>query len=492
MTNETTTAPTVNTTAPAAAAAAGPNPGATPAEVTAHMLSRRGSGVATDDDASARSGTPSMMSVLSPAQPSRNAPAAAARTWHALDQNKIKVLLLESVSPVAVATLEAAGYQVETAKSALSEDELVQRIGGVQVLGIRSKTQVTARVLAAARRLLAIGCFCIGTNQVNLAEASRRGVAVFNSPYANSRSVAEMTIANMVALARQLGDRNNEMHQGVWNKVSAGCYEVRGKTLGIVGYGHIGSQLSVLAEAMGLRVVYHDIQQIMPLGSARQLRSLEELLGCADFVTLHVPETPDTMNLITARELALMKKGAYLINASRGTVVDIPALAAALRSGHLAGAAVDVYPVEPAKNGAGFESPLLGCPNTLLSPHIGGSTEEAQRAIGLEVSRAVVSYVAEGNSQGSVNLPALALKPLSNPLTIRVTNIHRNVPGVLKKINLLLSDFNIERQSSEGNGDIAYLMADVTLDKGRLVDELQTIHQGISALEENILVRVFY
>ncbi|KAI9217985.1 hypothetical protein BC828DRAFT_350909 [Blastocladiella britannica] len=421
-------------------------------------------------------------------------PTSYGRQWHRFDTTQVKCLLLENVHPVAVAALEAAGYQVETVKGAMSEETLLARIGDVSFLGIRSKTKVTARVLAAAPRLLAIGCFCIGTNQVDLEAASKRGVAVFNSPYANSRSVAELTIANIVNLSRQLGDRNKEMHAGNWNKVSAGCYEVRGKTLGIVGYGHIGSQLSVLSEALGIRVVYHDVLQIMPLGSARQLRSLDELLGCADFVTLHVPETVDTKNMITARELAAMKKGAYLINASRGTVVDIEALAAALRSGHIAGCAVDVYPVEPAANGVGsFQSALCGCPNTILSPHIGGSTEEAQRAIGLEVSRAVLAYVTEGASAGSVNLPNLSLKPLvANPMTIRLVNIHRNVPGVLRKINMLLSAFNIERQASDSNGEVAYMVADVTLDQGRLEDELRSIHEGISKLEENIMVRVFY
>ncbi|KNE67187.1 phosphoglycerate dehydrogenase [Allomyces macrogynus ATCC 38327] len=474
------------------------------AQAAAAILERRASGCAGDARASGTS---------TPTDETRRqltiAPAAAAaallngtitaaqnskRMLHRFDQSEVKVLLLENVSPVAVQTLEAAGFQVETLKGALSEDELIARIGDVQVLGIRSKTHVTAKVLEAARRLLVIGCFCIGTNQVDLHAASLRGVACFNSPYANSRSVAEMTIGNIVALARQLPDRNREMHQGIWNKVSANCYEIRGKTLGIVGYGHIGAQLSVLAEAMGMRVVFHDLQQIMALGSARQLRSLTDLLTAADFVTLHVPETPETKNMIGAKELALMKPGSYLINASRGTVVDVDALAASLKSGHLAGAAVDVFPSEPAKNGPNFQSPLLGCPNTLLSPHIGGSTEEAQRAIGLEVSRAMVTYVTEGTSQGAVNVPGITLRSLSaaNPLTVRVTNIHKNVPGVLKKINKLLSHFNIERQTSESLGPVAYLVADVTLEEGKLEEELRIIHQGISTIEENILSRVFY
>ncbi|ORZ31802.1 hypothetical protein BCR44DRAFT_1441660 [Catenaria anguillulae PL171] len=489
-------------------APAGASAAAVAEAVTEHILSRKNSGTqintlpyvptGQNDETQARMMqamfSPTSVVAAKPTTATTTAAAAAShRQWHRFDQSQIKVLLLESVSPVAIQTLEAAGYQVESVKGALSEAELVERIQDVHVLGIRSKTKVTATVLAAARRLLVIGCFCIGTNQVDLAAASKRGVAVFNSPYANSRSVAEMTLANIINLSRQLGDRNNEMHKGEWNKVSKGCYEVRGKTLGIIGYGHIGSQLSVLAEALGIRVVYHDVIQIMPLGSARQLRSLDEVLGCADFVTLHVPETPDTKLMMGVKELAKMKKGSYLINASRGTVVDIDALAGALRAGHLAGCAVDVYPWEPATNGPLFESPLVGCPNTLLSPHIGGSTEEAQRAIGLEVSRALVSWVAEGVSFGSVNLPGLALKPLvPNPMTIRVTNIHRNVPGVLRKINLLLAEFNIERQSSDSNGEVAYLVADVTLDQGKLEDQLRTVHEGISKLEENIMVRVFY
>jgi D-3-phosphoglycerate dehydrogenase len=295
---------------------------------------------------------------------------------------------------------------------------------------------LTADILAHAKELLVIGCFCIGTNQVDLDYAAERGIAVFNSPFSNSRSVAEMTISNIIALARQLGDRNNELHRGLWNKTSNGCHEIRGKKLGIVGYGHIGSQLSVLAEALGMNVFFFDILQIMPLGCATPMETLEDLLKEVDFVTLHVPATPDTKDMIGAAEIALMKKGSYLINASRGNVVVIPELAKALRTGHLAGAAIDVYPKEPHSNGEGFESELIGCPNTILSPHIGGSTEEAQNAIGVEVSTSLTKYVNTGSTLAAVNFPETDLRAVPAASTIiRVCNVHHNVPGVLK-VNL--------------------------------------------------------
>jgi D-3-phosphoglycerate dehydrogenase len=415
------------------------------------------------------------------------------RELHYFHHSQVNALLLEGVSMTARDNLKSAGYQVSYCLEALSEDELCDgRLANVVVLGIRSKTKITENVLNAAPRLLAIGCFCIGTNQVDLNAAAKRGIAVFNSPYANSRSVAEMTLCNVISLARQLGDRNREMHEGVWNKVSARCYEIRGKTLGIIGYGHIGSQLSVLAEAMGMKVVFYDVLQLMPLGSAQQLTSLKEVLGAADFVTLHVPETPETKHMIGELELSYMKPEGYLINASRGSVVDVVALSQSLKSKRLAGAALDVFPIEPSCNGKSFSSPLLGVPNVILSPHIGGSTEEAQEGIGLEVSKALMLYLAEGCTQGSVTLPNLRLRPSSDPSTIRVSNVHRNVPGVLQKINKLLSNFNIERQSSEASGTIAYMMADVALDHGQLEIQLQAIQSGISGIEENVLSRVFY
>lgn len=287
-----------------------------------------------------------------------------------------------------------------------------------------------------------IGCFCIGTNQVDLEYAAQKGIAVFNSPFSNSRSVAELVIGELVALARQLADRSNELHNGVWNKVSAGCWELRGKTLGIVGYGHIGSQLSVLAEAMGLNVIYYDVVTMMALGTARQVNTLEDLLKQADFVTLHVPETPETKNMIRAEQFEQMKKGSYLINASRGTIVDIPALIDASRSGKIAGAALDVFPNEPAGNGNYFTNDLniwgedlRSLKNIILTPHIGGSTEEAQSAIGVEVATALVRYVNQGSTLGAVNLPEVNLRSLTleEPNHVRVIYIHKNVPGVLRK-----------------------------------------------------------
>lgn len=358
----------------------------------------------------------------------------------------------------------------------------------VHVIGIRSKTKLTEKVLREAKNLLVVGCFCIGTNQVDLAYAAKHGIAVFNSPFANSRSVAELVIAEIITLARQLGDRSNEMHRGTWNKVSAKCWEVRGKTLGIVGYGHIGSQLSVLAEAMGMSVVYYDVVTLMAIGTAKQLPSLEALLREADFVTLHVPETPETKNMISTAQLAQMKTGSYLINASRGTVVDIPALINAMRSGHIAGAALDVYPNEPAGNGDYFNSnlntwgdDLRSLSNLILTPHVGGSTEEAQMAIGVEVAEALVRYINQGITIGSVNLPEITLRSLTldEPEHARVIYIHRNVPGVLRKVNEILADHNVDKQISDSKGDTAYLMADVSNVK---VEDIKQISDELEAL----------
>lgn len=327
-------------------------------------------------------------------------------------------------------------FQVETYSKALVGEELIEKIREVHVIGIRSKTKLTKQVLDQAKNLLAIGCFCIGTNQVDLQAAAKQGVAVFNSPFSNSRSVAELVIGEIIMLARQLGDRNTEMHQGVWNKVSKACYEIRGKVLGIVGYGHIGAQLSVLAEAMGMTVYFYDILQIMPLGQAKPLESLDELLAIADYVSLHVPETEETKNLIGEHEIQQMKKGAYLLNNARGTVVSIPALTKGLQSGHLAGAAVDVFPKEPAGNGPHFDyyPELLACNNLILTPHIGGSTEEAQSMIGLEVSQSLTKYINDGTSLNAVNFPEVDLRAIreDDKNTVRVLYIHQNIPGVLR------------------------------------------------------------
>ncbi|KAI8926638.1 hypothetical protein BC831DRAFT_455507 [Entophlyctis helioformis] len=402
----------------------------------------------------------------------------------------IKILLLEGVNQTGIKILTNAGYQVESHTKALPEDVLKEKIKDVHAIGIRSKTQLTADVLKEAKKLMAIGCFCIGTNQVDLDYAAMHGIAVFNSPFSNSRSVAEMVIAEIITLSRQVGDRNTEMHKGIWNKTSSACREIRGKTVGIVGYGHIGSQLSVLADSLGMSVVFYDILQIMPLGNARPLQTLQELLAVSDFVTLHVPETDETKNMIGAKELAAMRQGTYLINASRGTVVDIPALKDALVSGHLAGAAVDVFPVEPFKNGPGFESELVGCPNTILTPHIGGSTEEAQSSIGIEVASALTRYINTGSTLGSVNYPETDIRaPPADSSTVRVINVHQNVPGVLKQINRLLGEFNIEKQICDSKGAIAYLMADIVVDNQ---EDLARIYQSISAVPENVATRVLY
>ena len=341
----------------------------------------------------------------------------------------------------------------------------------MHVIGIRSKTKLTAKVLEAAKNLLVVGCFCIGTNQVDLEYAAQHGIAVFNSPFSNSRSVAELVIGEIITLARQFGDRSNEMHKGIWNKVSAGCWEIRGKTLGIVGYGHIGSQLSVLAEAMGMNVVYYDVLNLMSLGTSRQRPSLDAVLRESDFVTLHVPALPETQHMISQAQLAQMKKGSYLINNSRGSVVDIPALVDASRTGHIAGAALDVYPAEPGGNGDFFHNSLnswaedlRGLKNVILTPHIGGSTEEAQHAIGVEVSDALTRYVNEGVTLGSVNLPEVSLRSLTmeEPDHVRVVFIHKNVPGVLRRVNEILGDHNVDKQMSDSKGETAYLMADIS------------------------------
>lgn len=411
----------------------------------------------------------------------------------------IKILLLENINQTAISNFKEQGYQVDFHKGALPEDELIEKIKDVHAIGIRSKTKLTERVLKHAKNLVVIGCFCIGTNQVDLEYAARRGIAVFNSPFSNSRSVAELVIAEIISLARQVGDRSIELHTGTWNKVSNRCWEVRGKTLGIIGYGHIGSQLSVLAEAMGLHVIYYDIVTIMALGTAKQVPTLDELLNKSDFVSLHVPETPETKNMISAPQFAAMKDGAYLINASRGTVVDIPSLIMAMKAKKIAGVALDVYPSEPGKNGAGlfvdslnsWTSDLVSLPNVILTPHIGGSTEEAQSAIGVEVSHALSKYINEGASVGAVNFPEVSLKALDydQENTVRVLYIHKNVPGVLKTVNNILSDHNIEKQYSDSRGDIAYLMADISsVDQSDIKD----IYEQLNNTEAKISIRLLY
>jgi D-3-phosphoglycerate dehydrogenase / 2-oxoglutarate reductase len=403
-----------------------------------------------------------------------------------LAREPVKVLLLENIHPSAHRLFQGASFQIEAKSAALKDDELIRAMAGVHLLGIRSKTQLTARVLEAAFDLLSIGCFCIGTNQVDLGAANRLGIPVFNAPFSNTRSVAEMILGELIVLARQLGDRSHEVHAGVWRKVSSGCYEARGKTLGVVGYGHIGQQLGVLAEALGLRVVYHDIIPRLPMGNNRPLPTLAAVLEEAHFVSLHVPATPETRWMIGEAEIARMRKGAYLLNASRGSVVQIPALAAALRRGHLAGAAIDVFPEEPESNSDAFESELRGLPNVILTPHIGGSTEEAQEAIGREVAHSLAQFVTIGATTSAVNFPKVELPPLKG--THRILNVHKNVPGVLRDVNRIVSDLNanIDSQFLSTDPNIGYLIMDLSQDVSAEVS------RRIAALETNIRTRVLY
>jgi D-3-phosphoglycerate dehydrogenase len=401
-------------------------------------------------------------------------------------KDKIKVLLLEGVHPATVERFREAGYEAESIKPALSEADLLKAIREVHILGIRSKTQVSAAVLAQAKSLLAVGCFCIGTNQVDLTAAAQHGVAVFNAPFSNTRSVAELAMAEIVMLARKASHKSMELHQGRWEKAAQRCFEVRHKTLGIVGYGHIGPQIGLLAEAFGMKVYFYDIVPKLALGNATPVKSLEELLSISDFVTLHVPETAETKGMIAAPQLAKMKKGAYLLNLARGTVVDLKALREALQSGHLEGAGLDVYPEEPISNDDPFTCELCGLPNVILTPHIGGSTEEAQRNIGLEVAEALIKYLDTGTSGGAVNFPTVEL-PLQRG-THRVLNIHRNVPGVLRDINRLVAESggNIQAQYLATNPDIGYLIMDVDQSVSR------SIKHSIDALEANIRTRLLF
>ncbi len=373
----------------------------------------------------------------------------------------MKVLLLEGIHTSAEKRFREAGFEVETSKAAMNEGELLSALKNVDVLGIRSKTEITKNVFEAHPHLWAVGAFCIGTNQIDLVCSNKLGIPVFNAPYSNTRSVAEMVLAELVILSRQMGDRNTRAHLGQWQKSAVGAKEVRGKTLGIVGYGHIGSQISVLAEALGLRVIFFDIVKKLPMGNARPVETLNELLNESDFVTLHVPETPQTSNLMGALELGQMKKGGFLINASRGTVVDLEALAKQLKNKHIAGAAIDVFPLEPKSNDDKFVSPLQGLENVFLTPHVGGSTEEAQEAIGLEVSESILRFFKSGSTGGAVNFPQIEALPIEKGQ--RLINVHHNVPGVLREINSLVSnsDANIRAQYLSTDNEIGYLIMDV-------------------------------
>jgi D-3-phosphoglycerate dehydrogenase len=392
----------------------------------------------------------------------------------------MKVLLLENIHPLARDLFLKEGFKVDTLKGALTEDELIQKLPGYDVLGIRSKTYLTAKVFEAAKSVTTVGCFCVGTNQVDLKAARENGVVVFNAPFSNTRSVAEMVISEIVMLSRKLGTRNNEMHQGIWNKSSAQCYEVRGKTLGIIGYGNIGTQVSMLAEAMGMRVCYYDVVSKLPLGNAKPLSTLEELLEASDFVTLHVPELDTTKNMIGEAELKQMKPGSYLINNARGTVVDIPALEAAMKSKHLAGCAIDVYPEEPENNIPNYPSPMKGIENVILTPHIGGATEEAQVNIGREVASTLIRFMKTGATLHAVNFPQVDI-PFSRDTT-RLSNVHKNVKGVLKDINRILSEYgaNIQAQSLHTDAEIGYLVVDLNqpITDG-LINDIQALKTAV-------------
>lgn len=374
-------------------------------------------------------------------------------------------LLLEGVNPAAKELLESKGCVVEAVPSALPMEVLLEKIKDVHFLGIRSKTQVTEEVLEAAPKLLAIGCFCIGTNQVDLDYANKRGVVVFNSPFANTRSVAELVIGEIISLSRKVTQRSEEVHRGVWNKTHIGCYEVRGKTLGIIGYGHIGSQVGVLAESLGMNVIFYDVVPTLVLGNATKFTHVNDLLTVSDFVTIHVPETDITKGMIGEEQIRLMKQGAYFINASRGTIVDLEALAKALREGHLAGAAIDVYPEEPGSNKELHKTPLQGIPNVILTPHVGGSTCEAQASIGVEVGSALAHFVTNGTTASAVNFPQLVPPPV-NKANFRITNVHLNIPGALKDINKIAVDLdcNIGMQFLSTYKAIGYLIMDVDKD----------------------------
>jgi D-3-phosphoglycerate dehydrogenase len=377
-------------------------------------------------------------------------------------KEKIRILFLENISDAAVKNFSKHGYvQVEKITKALSEDDLIREIKDVHILGIRSKTHITQKVLDAAKKLQAIGCFCIGVNQVNLHAATEHGVAVFNAPYSNTRSVAELVIAASIMLIRRIPDKNKSAHEGVWMKESKGSYELRGKTLGIIGYGNIGTQVSVLAEALGMKVMFYDVETKMPMGNAVDAKSLKELLKRSDVITLHVPETPQTKNLVNKTNLKYFKKGSILINYARGEVVDLDALQIALNNGQLSGAAIDVYPWEPEKNGDKFQTPLQNIPNVILTPHIGGSTEEAQQNIGEDVSMKLFHFLEKGITNGSHTVPALSLPPQEG--AHRILHIHNNVPGVLSEINTQLSknNINILAQYLKTNDEIGYVVLDV-------------------------------
>jgi len=415
-------------------------------------------------------------------------------------KDKIRVVLLENIHPRAADMLAAEGFKVDAHKKALDGAELIEAIKDAHVVGIRSGSQVRADVLKASPRLLSIGCFCIGTNQVDVRTACQAGVPVFNSPFSNTRSVAELTVAEIVGLHRRLLDKSVQMHSGQWDKSAAGSHEVRGRTLGIVGYGRIGSQVSVLAEAMGMRVIYFDVMSVLPLGNARPTRTLDELLGASDVVTLHVPATKSTDRLIGPRQIDKMRDGAYLINNARGSVIDIPALAKALTSGKLAGAALDVFPNEPAVAGETFTSEIRGLANVILTPHVGGSTEEAQEAIAEDVAGKLAKFINNGSTTTAVNVPQVDLPGQGGSASMdaesahssigeerparrhRILHFHHNVPGVLSKMHSAIAEMgaNIAAEYLQTNADIGYVVLDVDpTDAERITEKLRSIPETV-------------
>ncbi len=402
-------------------------------------------------------------------------------------KDKIKVLFLENISEKAVQYFKLQGYaDVKKVAGALSEEELIKVIKDVHILGIRSKTFISKKVLDSAKKLQAIGCFCIGTNQVDMKACKQKGVAVFNAPYSNTRSVAELVIGSSIMLIRKIIDKNKAAHEGIWNKDAKGSFELRGKTIGLIGYGNIGMQTSIMAEAMGMKVKFYDVETKLPLGNAIAVKSIKELVSSSDIISLHVPETSQTKNLINKEVIKQIKPGAILINYARGEVVDLDALAEALKSKHLSGAAIDVYPWEPEKNGDKFETPLQGLSNVILTPHIGGSTEEAQENIGEDVSIKLYQYLERGVSNGSHSIPAISLPPVDG--AHRILHIHNNVPGVLSAINTVMSKnkINIVGQYLKTNEEIGYVVLDVD---SKLSKQALAL---LKEVKETIRVRLLY
>lgn len=407
-----------------------------------------------------------------------------------LGKDKIKFLLLEGIHQTALDTLKAAGYtNIEYHKGALDTEQLKASIRDAHFIGLRSRTLLTKEIFATAEKLIAVGCFCIGTNQVDLKEAARLGIPVFNAPFSNTRSVAELVIGELLLLLRGIPEANAKAHRGVWNKQAKGCYEARGKKLGIIGYGHIGIQLGLLAESLGMHVFFYDIESKLPLGNAIQVMKMDDLLAMSDVVSLHVPENASTRNMIGANQLAKMKPGALLINAARGTVVDIPALCDALSRKHLSGAAIDVYPVEPATNADPFISPLCEFDNVLLTPHIGGSTQEAQQNIGLEVAGKLVKYSDNGSTLSAVNFPEVSL-PLHDGRVSRLLHIHENRPGIMMAINQIFTDqdINIAAQYLQTTPELGYVVIDIDATK----KQAQAALKSMKAIDGSMLARLLY